>query len=52
LLAVALLVVHPQWSLEEGQFGWLLLIIFTSVFIAGPGGLAISARFAGVLRHA
>lgn len=52
LLTVALLVVHPQWSLEEGQFGWLLLIIFTSVFIAGPGGLAISARFAGVLRHA
>ncbi|MGN8343040.1 DoxX family protein [Pseudomonas sp. SMV71] len=51
LLAVALLVVHPQWSLEEGQFGWLLLIIFTSVFIAGPGRLAINTRFAGVLRH-
>jgi putative oxidoreductase len=52
LLAVALLVVHPQWSLEEGQFGWLLLIVFTSVFIAGPGRLAMNARFAGVLRHA
>jgi putative oxidoreductase len=51
LLAVALLVVHPQWSLEEGQFGWLLLIIFTSVFIAGPGRLAMNTRFAGVLRH-
>ncbi|WP_260961434.1 DoxX family protein [Pseudomonas citri] len=51
LLTVALLVVHPQWSLEEGQFGWLLLILFTSVFIAGPGCLAMNARFAGVLRH-
>jgi putative oxidoreductase len=51
LLAVALWVVHPQWSLEEGQFGWLLLIIFTSVFIAGPGRLALNARFTGVLRH-
>ncbi|MDB6444723.1 DoxX family protein [Pseudomonas sp. 21TX0197] len=51
LLAVALLLVHPQWSLEEGQFGWLLLIIFTSVFIAGPGRLALNARFAGVCRH-
>jgi putative oxidoreductase len=51
LLAVALWVVHPQWSLEEGQFGWLLLILFTSVFIAGPGRLALNTRFTGVLRH-
>jgi uncharacterized membrane protein YphA (DoxX/SURF4 family) len=37
VLLVALLIVHPQWSLAEGQFGWLLLILFTSILIAGPG---------------
>ncbi|KJZ39472.1 MULTISPECIES: DoxX family protein [Pseudomonas] len=52
VLLVALLVVHPQWSVEEGQFGWLLLILFTSIFIAGPGRLALNVRFAGVLRYA
>ena len=52
VLLIALLVVHPQWSLAEGQFGWLLLILFTTVFIAGPGRLALNVRFAGVLRHA
>jgi putative oxidoreductase len=52
LLLVALLIVHPQWSVDEGQFGWLLLILFTSIFIAGPGRLALNVRFAGVLRYA
>jgi putative oxidoreductase len=52
LLLVALLFVHPQWTVEEGQFGWLLLIIFTSVLIAGPGRLAIGTRFPGALRYA
>ncbi|MCF5233321.1 DoxX family protein [Pseudomonas sp. OE 28.3] len=41
VLLVALLVVHPQWSLFEGQFGWLLLILFSSILIAGPGRLAL-----------
>ena len=52
VLLVALLVVHPQWSVAEGQFGWLLLILFATVFIAGPGRLAISVRLPGVLRYA
>jgi putative oxidoreductase len=52
VLLVAMVVVHPQWSIEEGQFGWLLLILFTSIFIAGPGRLALNVRFAGALRHA
>jgi putative oxidoreductase len=52
VLLVALLVVHPQWSVAEGQFGWLLLILFTSVFIAGPGRLALKVRLPGVLRYA
>ena len=52
VLLVALLIVHPQWSVAEGQFGWLLLILFTSIFIAGPGRLALNDRFTGALRYA
>ncbi|WP_458725134.1 DoxX family protein [Pseudomonas mandelii] len=52
VLLIALLVVHAQWSLDEGQFGWLLLIMFTSLLIAGPGRLALNVRFAGALRYA
>jgi putative oxidoreductase len=37
LLLVALLFVHPEWSLAEGQFGWLLLIVFVTIFLCGPG---------------
>jgi putative oxidoreductase len=44
--------VHPQWSVAEGQFGWLLLILFATVFIAGPGRLALNVRLPGVLRYA
>lgn len=51
VLLVALLIVHPQWSVAEGQFGWLLLILFSSIFIAGPGRLALNDRFAGALRY-
>jgi putative oxidoreductase len=52
VLLVALLIVHPQWSVAEGQFGWLLLILFTSLFIAGPGRLALNVRFTGAFRYA
>ncbi|MGH8384295.1 MAG: DoxX family protein [Pseudomonas sp.] len=41
LLAVSVMLVHPQWSLAEGQFAWLLLIIFSTIFIAGSGRLAL-----------
>jgi len=51
LLWVSMLLVHPQWTLFEGQFGWLLLIVFTSILIAGPGRLALNVRFAGALRY-
>jgi putative oxidoreductase len=51
LLWVSMLIVHPEWTLFEGQFGWLLLIVFTSIFIAGPGRLALNVRFAGALRY-
>ncbi|MGE7960249.1 DoxX family protein [Pseudomonas sp. NPDC089530] len=51
VLLVALLLVHPQWSLAEGQFAWLLLILFSSILIAGPGSLALNHRFTGALRY-
>jgi len=43
VLLVAMLVVHPGWSVAEGQFGWLLLIIFTTLALTGPGGWRIGA---------
>ncbi|MFJ3485253.1 DoxX family protein [Pseudomonas sp. NPDC090202] len=52
LLLVALTVVHGDWSVEQGQFGWLLLILFTTVLIAGPGRLALNTRLPGALRYA
>ena len=45
VLLIALLVVHPEWSLFEAQFGWLLLIIFSTLLISGPGRLVPSQRF-------
>lgn len=41
LLAVSVIWVHPEWSLAEGQFAWLLLIVFSTIFVAGPGQLAL-----------
>lgn len=45
VVLIALLVVHPEWTLFEGQFGWLLLIIFTTLLISGPGRLVLGQRF-------
>ena len=45
VLLVSLVFVHPEWSVAEGQFAWLLLIIFVTLFIAGPGGFSLSGRF-------
>ena len=44
VLLVAMLAVHPDWSIAEGQFGWLLLIIFTTLAITGPGGWRLRSR--------
>lgn len=41
VLAVAMGVVHREWSLAEGQFGWLLLICFISIALCGPGQLSL-----------
>jgi putative oxidoreductase len=45
LLGVALLVVHPEWTMEQAQFGWLLVILFSTLLITGPGSLSLSNRY-------
>ena len=44
LLLVALLLVHPDWNLGEGQFGWLYLIVFCTLMLTGPGHWSIERR--------
>ncbi len=43
VLLVAMLAVHPGWSIAEGQFGWLLLVIFTAIALCGPGRWRLGA---------
>lgn len=43
VLLVAMLFVHPGWSIAEGQFGWLPLIIFTTLAMTGPGQWRLGA---------
>jgi putative oxidoreductase len=47
VLLVAMVAVHPDWSIAEGQFGWLLLIIFVTLAICGPGRWRLGARHTG-----
>ncbi|XXN66710.1 DoxX family protein (plasmid) [Enterobacter ludwigii] len=51
VLLVAMVFVHPDWSIAEGQFGWLLLIIFTTLAITGPGQWRIGAGRQRGVRH-
>lgn len=44
VLLVSLALVHPEWSLAEGQFAWLLAIIFTTLAIGGPGRFALGRQ--------
>ena len=37
LLAVAMVWVHPDWNIVQGQFGWLYLIVFSTLVMTGPG---------------
>ncbi|MGY4495165.1 DoxX family protein [Pseudomonas sp. TE3610] len=52
VLLVALVFVHPEWTLEQGQFAWLLLILFTTILIGGAGRLAVAPRLPAPLRYA
>lgn len=51
VLLVAMVFVHPGWSIAEGQFGWLLLIIFTTLAITGPGTWRIATAKQQGVRH-
>jgi putative oxidoreductase len=48
VLLVALVFVHPQWSLEEGQFAWWMLILFGGLAMAGPGAYRVGGMRWGV----
>ncbi len=43
VLLVSMFIVHPQWSIAEGQFGWLLLVIFGAIAFCGPGNYSLAA---------
>ncbi|MDD0842722.1 DoxX family protein [Pseudomonas sp. Gutcm_11s] len=42
VLLVSLAVVHPEWSLEQGQFAWLLLVLYAGLALSGPGPLVVT----------
>jgi putative oxidoreductase len=44
VLLIAMFVVHPQWSIAEGQFGWLLLICTITIALCGPGEWSLDFR--------
>jgi putative oxidoreductase len=47
LLAVSMVLVHPDWSIAEGQFGWLLVIVFGTIALSGAGRYSVDAKLAG-----
>lgn len=52
VLLVAVVFVHPEWTLDQGQFAWLLLILFSAILLAGPGRLSLRLSLPGRLRYA
>jgi putative oxidoreductase len=46
LLLVSMVLVHPDWSVEQGQFGWLLVIVFGTIALAGAGRWSVDRRLA------
>lgn len=44
LLGVSMVLVHPDWTLEQGQFGWLLIVVFGTVALGGAGRFSVDAR--------
>jgi putative oxidoreductase len=42
--AVALGLVHPEWNLDQGQFAWMLLIMFGTIAIGGAGRYRLALR--------
>lgn len=42
VLLVALVVVHPDWTLEQGQFAWLLVALYGGLALTGPGVYSVA----------
>jgi putative oxidoreductase len=42
--AIALGLVHREWTLNDGQFAWMLLIMFGTIAIGGAGRYRIALR--------
>lgn len=49
LLAVAMFIVHGDWSVADGQFGWLLLLCFGTIALTGPGQWTVPAQISSHL---
>ncbi|MFC3108919.1 DoxX family protein [Undibacterium arcticum] len=47
VLLVAMVAVHPEWSIAQGQFGWLLLTVFVGIALCGPGRWSVDATMVG-----
>ncbi|MFM0726903.1 DoxX family protein [Paraburkholderia strydomiana] len=41
---IALGLVHREWTLDQGQFAWMLLIMFGTIAIGGAGRYRIAWR--------
>jgi putative oxidoreductase len=41
---VALGLVHREWTLDQGQFAWMLLIMFGAIAIGGAGRYRVARR--------
>ncbi|MFB4394788.1 MULTISPECIES: DoxX family protein [unclassified Pseudomonas] len=47
VLLVSLGLVHPDWTLEQGQFAWLLLALYGGLALTGPGAWSLKGVKAG-----
>lgn len=47
VLLVSVTLVHPEWSLAEGQFAWLMIVLFGGLSISGAGPYRVTL----FLRH-
>jgi putative oxidoreductase len=44
--AIAIVRVHPEWTPQQAQFAWMLLIMFGTLVIAGAGHYSLAAALA------
>lgn len=41
--AIALVRVHPEWTAQQAQFAWMLIVLFGTIAIAGAGQYTLVA---------